>query len=124
MLYLIVFGYTALYYFHNVLLAIRFVWYTIFTSSSFQSLDHLFWGIGFVISLIIPFSLSVTAIFLLYKIWKEEKDWSLDFKWLITIFIIVGGLFLVVLTDKTSHIVGRQGALESFIEDSGLNGRI
>lgn len=124
MLYLILFGYTLIYYFHNVLLAINFVFYTMYTSSVFQSIDHLFWGIFFIISLIIPFSMSLTAIFLLFRIWKEQHDWSLELKIIITALIIVGGLFIIVLMDYTAHIVARQDALQSFIEDVGLNGRI
>lgn len=124
MLYLIVFGYTLIYYFHNVLLAISFVWYTMHTSSVFQSLDHLFWGIGFVMTLIIPFTLSLSAIFILYRIWRERDEWAFDIKILITTLMIIGGIFMIIFMDVTSHIVAKQNALQSFIEDAGLNGRI
>lgn len=122
-LYLGVFGYFTLYYLDNVFLAIKFLFYVITGHTALSGIAYLFTGMAFVISLVIPFFVSLYSIFVLHKIWHKPQ-WATYVKWTITVVIILGGIILIVLADSTSRLSARQDVMRSFVEDANLAGRI
>ncbi len=123
-LYAIVYSYTALYYAENVYLAFKYIFYTIVTSTVLLSISHLFWGILFILTLILPFTLSLYAIFLLYQVWKEHDTWSWHVRLITTSLFVIGSISSIVIMDNLVRYVANQEELRSFIEDHYLNGRI
>lgn len=121
--YLVIFVYTSVFYLNNVFLAFKFLAYLVTSAKVFSGIGLLFAGLAFFVSLLLPFSTSVYAIFLLHEIWKKST-WSEHLKWVVTAVIMVGSLFIILMTDEASHLAARHPAMQSFIEDSGLIGKI
>ncbi len=121
--FLIIYGFFVIYYIDNIFLALRYVGYIVFGTTVLQDTSHLLWGVSFVLSLILPFSISLYSIFLLYEVWTES-GWSKYAKSIVTTLFIVGGLFIISIMDDAARAVARQPALTSFIEDANLTGRI
>lgn len=121
--YLLIFGYFTLYYVDNLLVALRFVFHTIVAGTALMGTSYLFIGVAFVISLVLPFFISFYSIFVLHKIWHTPQ-WAFYIKWLMTALVVAGAIFFVVLSDESARIAARQDAMRSFIEDSGLSGKI
>jgi uncharacterized BrkB/YihY/UPF0761 family membrane protein len=92
-------------------------------STVFLSISHLFLGIAFIISLSVPFSLSVYAIFLLYSVWSHT-DWATHAKTITTIVFILGSIIIMLAMDNLARNVARHDEMRSFVEDHYLNGRI
>jgi hypothetical protein len=78
---------------------------------------------AFIVSLAFPFFLSIYSVFVLHKVW-EKPEWATYVKWLITFVMIVGGIFLIIGADKSARWAARQPAMQSFVEDANLTGRI
>lgn len=120
LLFLGVFGYFSLYYIDNVFLALEFLLYIVFSHSAFQNISLLFIGMGFVVSLVFPFLLSFYYILMLHKVW-DKREWATYLKWLITCIMIIGGVFLILMSDNIMRLSARQESMRSFIEDSNLS---
>jgi hypothetical protein len=121
--YLGVFGYFTLYYIDNLFLAIRFLIYVILGHTALAGIAYLFTGMAFVVSLVIPFFLSFYSIFVLHRIW-EKPHWATYVKWMITFAMIIGGVFLIILSNEAARLAARQDVMRSFVEDANLAGRI
>ncbi len=121
--YLIVFGYCAIYYADGVSLAIKFLFYIGGDSSALTGIHLLFTGLAFVISLVLPFATCFYAILVLPVIWRET-DWSLEMKWIMSFIVAIGAFFIIMVTDTSARLAANQPAMQSFIEDVGLNGKI
>lgn len=121
--YLTVFGFFTFYYIDNVGLAVRFLFYLISHSTALSGTALLFTGLSFVISLVMPFAVSLYAIFLLYEIWKRPS-WSSHLKWVVTVVITIGAIFIILIADEAAHLAARAPVMQSFIEDANLTGKI
>lgn len=123
-IYLTVCAYAIIYYFHYLRLSIEFIFYTLINPTVFLSISHLFWGVTFILAMFFPFSLSVYAVLLLYRIWESKDNWTVQAKWIITVTFIVCGLTGIVLADDIARYVAKQDELRSFIDKNYLGGRI
>jgi len=118
-LYLLFFAYFAFFYIGNVWLALKFIIYTIVNSGALLGLSYLFWGVIFLITLIIPFSASLYALLLLYEIW--HKDWEQKQKIPGTVIIVVLVPIIIVAIDEILRIVVGQDVLKTFVIEHALN---
>jgi len=121
--FLISYGFFVLYYIDNVFLAIHYVLYIIIGSNVLQNTSHLFWGLSFILTLMLPFSISIYSIFLLFDVW-QKTDWSKYIKIIITALFIILGLITISVMDDAARKVAQHPELSSFIEDVNLTGRI
>ena len=104
-LYLLFFLYFTIFYSGHILTAYRFLIYTFKNSASLLGLDYLFYGVAFLITLVIPFSISLYSILFLYDIWNVEKKWTKDRKILITVIIIIIIPLVIILIDNIIRII-------------------
>ena len=121
--FLIVYGFFVIYYLDNVFLALHYIFYIVLGSNVLQDTSYLLWGLLFILTLVLPFSISVYSIFLLFDIWCKT-DWSKYVKSVITALCIIFGLITISVMDDAARSVARQDELASFIEDANLTGRI
>ena len=112
-LYLISFSYFAIFHSGKILLALKFLLYTLKNSESILGLGYLFWGVTFLIGLIIPFSVSLYAIFLFFEVWRGK--WERNKKILLTVSLIVGVPAIIIVMDDIIRFVGNQAVLREFI---------
>jgi membrane protein YdbS with pleckstrin-like domain len=105
-------------------LAFKYIFYTVVTSTVLLSISHLFWGILFILTLILPFTLSLYAVFLLYQVWKKHDTWSWHIRFATISLFVIGSISAIVVMDDLVRYVASQDELRSFIEDHYLNGRI
>ncbi len=117
--YLLFFLYFAVFYVGNIWLALKFIFYTIVNSGVLLGLSYLFWGVIFLISLIVPFSISLYSVLLLYEIWK--KDWKRADKVLGTLIILALVPFVIIVMDEVVRIAVSQGVLTEFAIEHNLN---
>lgn len=122
-LFLLVYGFFVIYYIDNVFLAIRYIFYILLGNNVLQDTSYLFWGLAFILALMIPFSVSIYSIFLLFDIWCKA-EWSKYAKGIITTVLIICGLIAITTIDDVARYVARQDTLSSFVEDINLTGRI
>jgi hypothetical protein len=113
---LVFFAYFAVFYSGKLWIAFNFVIYTITHSVSFLTLNYLFWGVIFLITLIIPFSASFYSIFLLFEIWHHNDDWTKKRKTLFTILVIIAVPLIIVLMDDIVRTVIKQDILKPFVD--------
>ncbi len=123
LLYLGIFGYFTLYYIDNLFLAVRFLFYVLLGHTALSGSGYLFSGLTFVICLVLPFFASFYAIFVLHRIWIKPT-WANYSKWLMTTLILVGAIVIILISESGSRYAARQDSMRSFIEDSGLSGKI
>ncbi|MBU4480110.1 hypothetical protein KKG48_01535 [Patescibacteria group bacterium] len=121
--YLLAFLYSAVFYFDNVILAIKFIFYTLGLSTTLLSLGHLLWGIIFVITLIIPFSVSISAIFIFFNLWTKT-DLQIKQKIISTIFVIVIIVTIIITMDDIIRNVAKQEPLTDFVQKHELSYRL
>ncbi len=121
--YLGVYGYFVLFYIYNVFLALEFIIHIVFGKTVLMGTAFLFTSLLFLISLTVPFALSLYSIFVLHRIW-DKPEWAVYVKWAITGVVIGGGIALIIVLDDLSRSVAREPSLQSFIEDANLTGRI
>jgi hypothetical protein len=121
--FLLVYGFFVIYYIDNVFLALHYIFYILTGNNVLQDTSYLLWGLSFILTLMIPFSVSIYSIFLVFDVW-EKTDWSKYAKGIITLLIILGGLVSIAIMDDAARAVARHNALSSFIEDINLTGRI
>jgi len=112
-LYLVFFFYFAVFHSGKIFVAIKFLLYTLENSASLLGLGYLFWGVAFLISLIIPFSVSLYAILLFFEVWRER--WETGEKLLATIALVVGIPMITILMDEIIRTVAGQEVLREFI---------
>ena len=121
--YLLFFLYSAIFFLDYVFTALKFILYTLGLSTPLLGLNSLFWGIMFVISLIIPFSVSISAIVIFYDLWTKTKL-QLKQKLVLSVFIVIIIVTIIITMDDIIRNVARQPSLNDFIEKSGLIQRI
>jgi hypothetical protein len=121
-LYLLFFLYFILFYLDNLILAIKFLFYTFNISTPLLVLPHLFWGALFVVSLIIPFSLSIYAICLPYEISKLSVN-KLK-KTLLMGLVLLSTIDAVLIVDMATRFISEQAPIAPFIEAHGLMVRL
>lgn len=115
-LYLLFFLYFTVFFSGHVLIAYRFLVYTFKSSVSLLELSYLFWGVAFIITLVIPFSISLYSIFFLNNLWNDHNyKWERDRKILVTALIVVGAPLLIILLDVIIRIVANQEVLREFV---------
>lgn len=120
-LYLLFFVYFTVFYSGHVLIAYRFLVYTLKNSVSLLGLSYLFWGVAFIITLVIPFSISLYAIFFLNNLWSNDTyKWEKDRKILVTALIVVGVPLLIIFLDSIIRIVANQEVLREFVISNQL----
>lgn len=112
-LYLVSFSYFAIFHSGKVLLAFKFLLYTLKNSESLLGLPYLFWGVTFLLGLIVPFSVSLYAIFLFFEVWRGK--WEKNQKVLLTTCLIVGVPAIIIVMDDIIRFVGNQAALREFV---------
>lgn len=112
-LYLVFFFYFAVFNSGKILVALQFLFYTLKNSPSLLSLDYLFWGVLFLIGLIIPFSVSLYGIFLFFEIWRGM--WDKSVKLLVTLALIVGIPFIIIIMDEVTRVMGNHPVLQEFV---------
>jgi hypothetical protein len=118
---LLFFLYFTVFYSGHVLIAYRFLAYTLKNSVSLLGLSYLFWGVAFIITLVIPFSISLYAIFFLNNLWNDDSyKWEQDRKILVTALVVVGVPLLVIFLDVIIRIVANQDVLREFVIINGL----
>ena len=118
--YLFLFAYFAIFYLDNVFSAISFVFRTFTVSTTLLSISHVIWGAVFVVSLLIPFVVSVCAVFALPNIW-EKKLWKKDQKLLATIVAIIIYFAIIIVADDLMKAVMGRDVLDVFIQGSKLD---
>jgi len=121
--YLGTFGYFTIYYLDSIFLALRYLISIAFGHTALQGTEHLFVGMVFIISLALPFFISIYSIFVLHRIW-DKPTWATYIKWLITCTMIVGGVSLIIASDAIARISARQEVMRSFVEDANIADRI
>ncbi len=121
--YLLFFLYSAVFYFDNVILAIKFLFYTLGLSTPLLSLGYLFWGTAFIITLIIPFSVSLSAIFILENLWTKT-ELQIKQKLISTIFAIIIIVTIIITMDDIIRNVAQQSYLIDFTQSQNLLERI
>lgn len=118
-LYLLTFIYFSIFYLGNLLIAFRFVIYTIKNSILLLGLEYLFFGVAFIISLVIPFAVSFYAVFLLFEIWRGK--WEGQQKTIATVLIVILVPLIVISMDYIIRIVADQSVLRDFIITNNLS---
>jgi len=113
-LYLLFFLYFVVFYFDNILLAIKFLLYTLTISTLNLDISYLYWGSLFVISLIVPFSVSLYAIFIPFEIKKTR--WTMAKKLLMVLLVIVGTMDVIFIMDKVIKVIKDQTPIVRFLE--------
>jgi len=86
-------------------------------------LGYLFWGVTFIISLVIPFSVSISAILIFYNLWTKTKL-QIKQKFVATIFIIITATTIIIMMDDITRDVAKQPVLQNFVYKVGLNERL
>lgn len=121
--YLLFFLYSAIFYFDNVVLALKFVLYTIGLSTPLLSLGSLFWGVTFIISLIIPFSVSIYALIIFHNLWEHSKLQKKQ-KFISTVFTIIITVTIIIAMDDIIRLVAKQDPLIDFVQRNQLSYRV
>ena len=121
--YLLFFAYSAIYYFDNVILAIKFIFYTIGLSTPLLGLSSWIWGITFIISLIIPFSVSLYAIFIFFNLW-DKQVLQIKQKFIFTILVIIATVLVIISMDDVIRTVAKQQPLQDFVQKNELTNRL
>ena len=112
--YLLFFFYFIVFHSGKLWLAFKFTLYTFGRSSDLLGLSYLFLGVVFLISLIVPFSVSVYAILLLFEVWRET-DWEQSVKLFVTALIIITVPLLIIVMDDIIRLVASQPQLQEFV---------
>src|SRR3989338_1861451 len=117
--YLLFFLYSAIFFLVNIFTVIKFLFYTLGLNASLLDLTYLFWGAIFMITLIIPFSVSISAIVVFYELWAKTKL-QIKQKIISSVFIIMVIITIIITMHDIIRNVARQPSLNNFIEKSGL----
>jgi len=112
--YLFLFFYFAIAYLDNVFSAIAFVFRTFTVSTTLMPMSHIVWGAIYVISLLIPFTISICAIVALPNIW-QRPNWKKDQKLLATAIITVIIFGIMLIASDLIQTVGSLDVLSAFL---------
>jgi hypothetical protein len=112
--YLFLFSFFAIFYLDNVFSAIAFVFRTLFVSTTLLPMSSAVWGAAYVISLLLPFTVSISAIFALPKIWATPT-WKKDQKILATIAITIVILVVMLIASDLIQTIGKLDVLAPFV---------
>jgi len=118
--YLVIFSYFAVFHSGKILLAGKYLFYTLKNSTLLLGLDYLLWGVTFIIALIIPFSISVYALLLFYEVWEESK-WSKKRKVLLSLLLFSAIPLIIILMDDIIRFVASQNELREFVVLNQIN---
>ena len=121
--YLLFFLYSAFFYFDNIILTLKFLIYTLRLSTPLLGLAYMLWGTVFIIALIIPFSISISAIIVFYNIWKETTL-QIKQKFITTLFVIFLAVIIIITMDDIIRFVAQQDVLFDFVQRNELLHRI
>lgn len=116
--YLIIFGYFVIYFAHNILTSVKFVWFIVKNSQAMFGLDYLFWGVAFILALIVPFSVSLYALAIPYEVF--EKSWRLDKKVLAILILIMLVFLTVIFTDYLLSYTAGHEPIMGFVQANNL----
>ena len=111
--YLIFFAYFAIFHSGKVIIAGKFIIYTIKNSVFLLGLGYLFWGVAFIVTLIVPFSISIYSLLLFYEIWQSA--WENKQKILISLFIFFATPLMIIVMDDIIRYVASQEELREFV---------
>jgi len=117
--YLIFFGYFVIYFAHNILLALKYVWFVVKNSQTMFGLDYLFWGVAFILALVVPFSVSLYALAIPYEVF--EKSWRLEKKVLAVAILILLVILTVIMMDSLLSYTSSHQPMLQFVHDNGLD---
>src|SRR3989344_2503598 len=111
--YFVVFGYSAVFYLGNLWLSLKFLWYTLFHSAQLLALPYLFWGVLFLVGLLIPFAASIYALILCYEVWngglsKWPRVWA-------TMALIVAVFAIIISANEMTRFVAGGGEMLKII---------
>lgn len=115
-LYLLFFAYFALFYSDYILLGVRFLYYTFTLPTISLTLDYLFWGASFVVLLVIPFSISLYALFIPFELMRK-LDWTRNQKILVALVVALATIDVVVLADILIRIAENQPPIIRFLQE-------
>ena len=118
-LYLLCFGYFVLFFSDYILLGVRFLYYTFTLPTIALTLDYLFWGAAFVVMLVIPFSISLYAIFIPFELMKK-LDWTRNLKILVAFIVALATIDVVVASDMVIRIIEKQPPIVRFLQEIEL----
>jgi len=117
-IFLLIFVYFVLFYIGNLLVALKFLLFTVQNSSGLLGLSSLFWGVSFIISLVTPFFISVYSILLLYEI--NKSHWARNKKFLVNTLVVIGTPIIVVFMDGVLRTVLEQEVFIEFVSSIGI----
>ncbi len=118
-LYFLFFGYFVLYFSDYILLGARFLYYTFNLPTIALTLDYLFWGALFVVFLVIPFSISLYAIFIPFELMKL-LDWTRNQKIAVAFIVALATIDIVVASDILVRIIEKQPPIVRFLQEIEL----
>ena len=113
-----VFGFFAIFYLANLLLSLTFILYMFLNSGKLLGLPYLFWSVGFLVALLVPFSASVYALLLCHEIWGGP--WKRRYKGLGVVILVITALSVIISADEIIRIVADQDELREFVTKEGL----
>jgi hypothetical protein len=111
--YLVFFAYFATFHSGKIILAIKYLFYTLKSSTLLLGVSYLFWGVIFIISLIIPFSVSVYAILLYYELWHSK--WQRKQKIMLSLLLFFAVPLIIIIMDDVIRFVASQEELREFV---------
>lgn len=112
--YLFLFSFFAIFYLDNIFSAIAFIFRTLFVSTTLLPMSSAVWGAAYVISLLLPFTVSISAIFALPKIWAVPT-WKKDQKLLATIAVTIVILIVMLVSSDLIQTIGDLNVLAPFV---------
>ncbi|MDP3661579.1 MAG: hypothetical protein Q8R17_01900 [bacterium] len=118
-LYFLFFGYFVLYFSDYILLGLRFLYYTFNLPTIALTLDYLFWGASFIVMLVIPFSISLYAIFIPFELMKK-LDWTRNQKIAVAFLVALATIDIVVASDIIVRIIEKQPPIVRFLQEIEL----
>jgi len=117
--YLLFFGYFALFYIGHLVIALKFMLYTVRQSTLLLGLEYLFSGTLFLIALIVPFSVSVYAIVLGYEL--KHRPWPRERKYAAAALLFIVVPVIVITADLLVRVVAEGETLRDFVETHNLH---
>lgn len=116
-IFLLIYGYLVVSHFYYIIIALKFVWYTITISKQLVGLNEVFWGLIFTLSLVVPFSVSLYALAVPYEI--SLKKWKFDKKAIaITLLSLLVILSVVVMDRVLTYTATKPGVIDFVIQNS------
>src|SRR3989344_1873802 len=85
-LYFLFFSYFVIFYLDYIILLVRFLYYTFNLPTIALTLDYLFAGAAFVVLLVVPFSISLYAIFIPFELMRK-LDWTRNQKMAVALMV-------------------------------------